>query len=143
MWQVEGGQVEGVAVADARGQVLRDLDQHALPVALVKHLVRLGPDTAAAAVRSEILPVSDNHQVLCDLNEHALPVALVKHLISLGPDTAAAAAAAAAAAVRSRFCVIWISTRCLSRSSSTSPALDLQRGTTAGSSSQVQDAAGL
>jgi hypothetical protein len=49
MRQVERGQVECVAVADARGQVLRDLDEHSLPVPLVYHLISLGPAAATTA----------------------------------------------------------------------------------------------
>lgn len=41
--EVESRQVERVAVADARRQVLRDLDQHALAVRLRLDLVCLGP----------------------------------------------------------------------------------------------------
>lgn len=43
MRQVEGGQVEGVAIADAGGQVLCDLDQHTLPVPLICHLISFTP----------------------------------------------------------------------------------------------------
>jgi hypothetical protein len=39
MRKVECGKVEGVAVADARRQVLRDLDQHPLPITLSLHFV--------------------------------------------------------------------------------------------------------
>mmetsp|Transcript_17408 Transcript_17408/g.42939 ORF Transcript_17408/g.42939 Transcript_17408/m.42939 type:complete len:512 (-) Transcript_17408:11-1546(-) len=39
--QVDGGQLEGVRVLDAAGQVLGDLDQHALPIILLLNLVSL------------------------------------------------------------------------------------------------------
>eukprot|EP00955_Chlamydomonas_euryale_P006477 68654-Chlamydomonas_euryale.AAC.1 len=39
--QVKRGQVERVAVADARRQVLRDLDEHALPIVLSRNGIRL------------------------------------------------------------------------------------------------------
>ncbi len=47
MRQVEGGQVECMAVAYPGGQVLRDLDQHLLPVGLFIHFICLGPEGKA------------------------------------------------------------------------------------------------
>eukprot|EP00878_Enallax_costatus_P029342 GHUV01031804.1.p2 GENE.GHUV01031804.1~~GHUV01031804.1.p2 ORF type:complete len:122 (-),score=1.85 GHUV01031804.1:560-925(-) len=51
MWQVECGQVEGVAVAYPSGQILCYLNEHSLPVPLIDHLVCLGP--AAASMQQQ------------------------------------------------------------------------------------------